>query len=169
MRVRDITDDAGRLLAFEVDGDFLFGRPRIAAIAASIPGARMGPRPRLFGGPPSWEFQIGPTRFVIGDEWGGGYRIEPSPRVYSETTALVRDAFARHPGVWRSPGPLVRPALVAVLVVGAVVQRSGSERGTYAGLVLLSIGGLLAAYDSVGGRRAARKEAARLRSGEDRR
>jgi len=49
MKVYDIRDEQGRVVAFEVE-NLLLGRRGLARIAASIPGAVVTRRPRFFPG-----------------------------------------------------------------------------------------------------------------------
>jgi hypothetical protein len=103
MKIFDILDAQGRLLAFEVS-NALLGRRGACRVVAGLPGVTMLRRPRVL----SWwreevfcEFSLGGVRFEIGEPYGDNsrYWIGPAgadPLVGSTAEIVqVRDAFAR--------------------------------------------------------------------------
>jgi hypothetical protein len=104
MKVYDIHDKEGRIIAFEVK-NFLSWRLGIIRIIAKIPGAETTWRPSL-----SWyspevfcKFQIDGIDFEVWEPFGDNsrYWIGPDPARWVPQIERVRDAFAR--GKWYGP------------------------------------------------------------------
>ena len=99
MKVYDITDDEGRIFAFEVDNTPL-GRQGAWRVVRAIAGARVIRRPRrfwLFDPDEFCEFELDGVRFVVEEPWGDNsrYWIGPTPPRWVPQTAIVRDAFGQ--------------------------------------------------------------------------
>lgn len=120
MRVFDILDEQGRLLAFEIENEGL-GRRRASVVLFSVPGSRQVRGPKAL----SWlredsfcEAELQGVRFLIEEPFGDNsrYWVGPTPPQVVPATALVRSAFesARTPALWR------QVALIVVMVALAV-------------------------------------------------
>ena len=98
MRIYDLTDEQGRVYAFEV-GNGLLGRRGVCRVAESIPGASIIQRPRLFSGEDEFcEFEVDGRRFKAWEPFGDNsrYWIGPEPPTWCPQVEHVRMAFVRH-------------------------------------------------------------------------
>ena len=102
MRVYDLTDEQGRLYAFEV-ANVLLGRRGVCSVASTIPGATIVRKPRLFSGEEEFcEFEVDGQRFRAWEPFGDNsrYWIGPEPPTWCPQVERVRVAFLRHkPGL----------------------------------------------------------------------
>ena len=99
MRVYDLTDELGRIYAFEVDTTLL-GRRGACNVAARIPGVRIVRRHRLFSGDEEFcEFELDGQRFKAWEPFGDNsrYWIGPEPPKWCPQIERVRAAFVQHP------------------------------------------------------------------------
>ncbi|MET0554291.1 MAG: hypothetical protein ABW221_14710 [Vicinamibacteria bacterium] len=162
MRTHDLIDAEGRLFAFEIsNGEDGLGRRAACAVVEGIPGVRVLKRPGLASGDTFCEFELDGVLFEIHEDWNDSdcFWIGPSVAAHAEPIEVVRAAFLRRRVAWRSPGPYVRPALLAAVLSGSCVLLRGTGRlATGVGLGLLALAGALAAYDSLAGRRAAGRD-----------
>jgi hypothetical protein len=100
MRIHDIQDVDGRVLAFEVPSFFL-DRRAVRQIVQAIPGATLlAYRPfkeRLC------EFKVGGVGFLVHEHWGESdrYWIGPVHAGWTPQLGVIRDTFARaRPFLW---------------------------------------------------------------------
>jgi hypothetical protein len=97
VRVHDHNAQDGSLLGFEVENAALT-RSRACRIAASIPGATIVRRSRLFRDTDDFcEFTIQDETFIIEEPYGDNSRYWIGPKVLTQSKSLlmVRDAFER--------------------------------------------------------------------------
>ena len=98
MRTYDLTDQQGRVFAFEIDNVWM-DRASVAAVVRTIPGARLKELHVSWFGPDEFcEFEVGGITFVAWEPYGDNsrYWIGPRPPEFSEHTATIRAAFASH-------------------------------------------------------------------------
>lgn len=97
MKTYDLTDDEGRLLAFEVSNAFL-SRKTACRIAQQIPDAILVRGPRICASEDEFcEFEFEGVRFVLWEPWGDNnrYWIGPKPERWVPQTARVLEEFAK--------------------------------------------------------------------------
>lgn len=148
MKTYDLHDEAGRVLAFEVD-NFWLGRKGTAAIVQSIPDATVIRKPGAIatsGEEGFLLFQIGARRFVAWEPWGDSsrYWIGPDPPGYSEDTEMVRAAFQNIPRAWFAALPASTTAWILGLIAMVFSGDSPLSDTIRAAGALISIGGFLA-------------------------
>lgn len=99
MRLYEIRDAEGRVFAFELDNSSV-GRSRVLETIATVPGARIKRKPKLF----SWlreevfcEFEVDGIDFVAWEPFGDNsrYWIGPEPARWTPQIEPVREAFVR--------------------------------------------------------------------------
>ncbi len=115
MKVHDLKDEDGRVVAFEVENSGL-SRRSAGRVARAIPGSHIIRRNRVFAGKDEFcEFEVDGVTFVIWEPWGDNsrYWIGPSPRRWVPEIDKVRAAFEKHPGV----SPVVRVAVVVTFLL----------------------------------------------------
>jgi hypothetical protein len=99
MKVHDLTDESGRVFAFEVSNT-LIGRAGVRAIVDSIPGVTPV---AIGGGLPDREvvcsFEVGAQHFVVIEPFGDNSRfwIGPEPTRWCMQLEAVRQTFCRTP------------------------------------------------------------------------
>jgi hypothetical protein len=133
MRIYDLNDKDGRLVAFEI-GNIWISRRGVEKVVRSIPDATVvrGVGRESWVDILSWwkrdeyfcEFDLRGTRFVAWEPWGDSsrYWIGPEPARPTPEVATVRDAFAAaQPAVM----PVLCAAALVALAIGPVLRRSG--------------------------------------------
>jgi hypothetical protein len=97
MKVYDITDSEGHVMAFEVSNAFL-SRSTACRVACGIPGAKLIRKPRIFPSQDDFcEFEIEGVAFVVWEPWGDNsrYWVGPKSERWVPQITQVRDEFAR--------------------------------------------------------------------------
>jgi hypothetical protein len=99
MNIHDVIDGDGKAFAFEVD-NLSVGRSQVCRVAASIPGATIVRRPRLFSSLREevfCEFEIEGVTFVAWEPFGDNsrYWIGPEPAHWVSQITVVREAFLK--------------------------------------------------------------------------
>jgi hypothetical protein len=134
MKVYDLHDKEGRLLAFEIE-NVVIGRQGVCHVVSMIPGATLLRRPVRFL---SWfrestfcEFELDGVRFSADEgPWGDDsrYWVGPEPPRWVPQLQAVRQAFLDYQPLLDGPGPfsLVRVVIVGVFfaIVGWIVWAS---------------------------------------------
>ncbi len=95
MKIYDLTDKSGQLIAFEITN---CGRRRACNVAKTIPGAIVVRRPRFFewSSPDEFcEFRLGARTFVIMEPFGDNSRfwVGPTPPEPCQELQIVRSVF----------------------------------------------------------------------------
>jgi hypothetical protein len=150
VKIYDIRDDGGRLLAFEIDNALV--QPRgIERLVRTLPEAVVAPcekGARIDG--ERYRFEVSGTTFIVWEPFGDNSRfwVGPEPTTFTPTTAVVRAAFAEHnPAIWFQVGCLL--AGVSVLAGCAIVlgHRFGPFPDAWAGVGVAALaGGAIAAF-----------------------
>ena len=98
MRIFDLEDKQGKLVAFEVR-NILLSRRAACKIAKTVPGSKLLERPKLFRSKSDFcKFQVGSRTFIIEEPWNDNsrYWIGPEPTEPCSEILPVREAFERH-------------------------------------------------------------------------
>jgi hypothetical protein len=145
MKIHEIHDAEGRLLAFEVDNAFI-GRSTVASIVRTINGAELLELHR------SWwrvdefcRFRIAGVEFRVWEPFGDNsrYWVGPEPPHVCPETSMVRGAFEAYEPVLRRP-LLTGPALLlGGLVAGVLSRGAPGETDLRALAEVMSLCGLL--------------------------
>jgi hypothetical protein len=99
MRTRDLRDDQGQLIGFQMSNT-LVSRRGVGRIAATVPHVRVMVRPTLlglFGNDVFCEFDVGHVRFVAWEPFGDSdcYWIATHAGTPAPEVDVVRAAFER--------------------------------------------------------------------------
>ena len=128
MKVYDLKDAEGRVVAFEVD-NIILGRRGLCRVIRNIPGATLLREPvsvlSWFRESEFCEFEMGGVRFSADEgPWGDDSRfsVGPKPRRWVPQLEAVRQAFVDHEPSMHGPTrfPLARIVIGGILVVVVV-------------------------------------------------
>jgi hypothetical protein len=115
MRIYELLNEQGKPRAFEVSNLFLT-RNRACQIAASVTGAKVSKRSRVFRDSDDFcEFNIGDETFIIEEPYGDNSRFWIGPKTQSASHALpaIRAKFENH-NQWKSP--------ISVIFIGSLIM-----------------------------------------------